>query len=298
MTANGKGCPVHEIVKWYDSPEDFHAYCSQPNVSKAHESGHHSHPTTDWGGVNYKGALKNLIYGDAERARLAIKLFDEVVTAQTETLGRNILIPATVGQIPNVPAVIAGLPETMLSRQNSLQTASNAPIRVVVDLFASWPITQQQFIRRGVAAIAFVMVMNTIRPIDLYVAHTGGSMFLPGSSVAHIIKIDTKPLDLPRAVWMISDPAFFRRLGFCSIMNEVRPFQDSFNKTKDYLEDCIPAAKEGREWLKLSQDDVYIDRMYYGDILAVNDPMKWVNMMIKEHTLNVEVMKQAQEVSY
>lgn len=285
-----------KIVKWHESPEEFHDYCKQPGVRKSHESGNPGHKTTDWGGVNYDGALKNLIYGDVDRAELAVKLFDQVVAAQTDTLGRNLIMPAVVGTFPNVPAVIAGMPESMLVRQTTTQMASNAPIRIIVDLFASWQITAPQFIKRGVSTIAFAMVMNTIRPIDLYVAHTGGSMRLPGSSVAHIVKVDTKPLDLPRAVWMLSDPAFFRRLGFCSIMHELRPFQSA--SIGDYTEDCIPAARENREWLGLNKEDIFIERMYHGDILAVQDPMKWVNTMILQHIENDELTKIAEEVTY
>ena len=282
------------IVKWYDSPEAFHEYASNSEVHKAHSSGNPNMETTDWGGVNYKGALKQLIYGDADRAILAAKLFDEVVAAQTDTLGRNMIVPAMIGNTPNVPAVIAGMPENMLVRQQTHQMASNAPIRIIVDLFASWQISQQEFIRRGVSAIAFAMVMNTVRPIDLYVAHTGTSSSVNNKSVAHIIKIDTKPLDLPRAVWMISDPAFFRRLGFCAIMHELRPFQPSYGK-EDYKDDSIPSAKEGKEWLGLNNEDIYLDRMYHGDTLAVTDPMKWVNTMILQHIENAEIIKMTEE---
>lgn len=297
----GKGFKVTEpsanIVKWYSSPEEFHEYCSNPKVRTAHSSGGHTLPTSDWGGANYDGALKSLLQGDADRAVLAAKLFDEVVIAQTETLGRSVIAPSIVGHTPNVPAVIAGMPETMLTRQVTQQLASNAPIRVVVDLFASWQITQQEFIKRGVAALAFTMVMNTIRPIDLYVAHTGGSMHIPNSAVAHIIKVDTKPLDLPRAVWMMSDPSFFRRLGFCSIMHELRPLQEERMKRINYPPDSIPAPIDDRGWLGLTQNDIYIEKLVHRDILAITDPMAWVNSMILQHMYKDEVNKLAEETT-
>lgn len=278
------------IVKWHSGPEDFHAYCSNPDVRKAHSSGSPDLETTDWGGVNYDGALKDLLYGSIDRAVLAQKLFDDVVQANVETLGRDIITSSVVGQFPNVPAVLAGMPENMLIRSTTAEKSQYAPLKVVVDLFASYAITQQQFIRRGVAALAFTMVMNTIRPVDLYVAITGGSAFLSRSSVAHIIKVDSKPLDLPRAVWMVSDPSFFRRLGFCSIMHELRPYQTMSWATKNYPDDCIPcSSRVGREWLNLDPQDVYLERMLYGDTLAVTDPMQWVNNMIKQYMVDQEL---------
>lgn len=279
-----------EIIKWHESPEDFHAYCSNPLVRTAHESGSPNKETSDWGGANYDGALRGLLYGSLDRTVLAQELFDRVVSANIDTLGRDIVVNSVVGEIPNVPAVLAGMPESMLTRQRTQELSSYAPIRVIVDMFASWQITQQEFIRRGIAAIAFTMVMNTVRPIDLYVAVTGGSYHLRGSSVAHMIRVDSRPLDLPRAVWMLSDPSFFRRLGFCSIMHELRPMQTERFQALNYPDDCIPCSdKVGKQWLKLEPQDIYIERMLKGDILAVKDPMKWVNNMIKQHMVDLEL---------
>lgn len=278
-----------KIEKWHESPEAFHAYCSNPLVKTAHSSGC-VQDVSDWGGETYDGALKQLIYGCTDRAVLARKLFDDVVEANIDTMGRNIIQSAVVGHTPNVPAMIAGLPESMLTRTVTQQMSSNAPIRIIVDLFASCTITQQQFIRRGVAALAFTMVMSTLRPIDLYAAHTGGSMWLPGSSVAHMIRIDTRPLDLPRAVWMLSDPAFFRRLGFCSMLHELRPYQQRHKAKQDYMEDCIPPTRlNGPQWLKLEPEDIYIERLLSGNHDAIKDPMKWVNNMIKQHMTDIEM---------
>lgn len=286
MSLLSTGAP--KIVKWYDGPEAFHTYCSNPEVQRAHMEGAVKY-TTDWGGVNYSGALRDLVYGSVDRAQLAERLFNEVVEATMDTLGRNALVSSIVGDVPNVPAMLAGLPNSMFTRGIVDQKAQNAPIRIIVDVFASHMITQQQYIRRGVAALAFTMVMNTIRPIDLYVAITGSSMYIPRSAVAHVIKIDTKPLDLPRAVWMLSDPAFFRRLGFCSILHELRPYQHP-TKKRDYLEDTIPCTSEDNaKWLRLEPEDVFIERLLYGDVLAVTSPIQWVNNMIKQHMSDIEL---------
>lgn len=290
----GKGAEMidpgkYQIIKWHDSPEAFHAYCLNQEVKEAHDVGRET-KVTDWGGETYDGALRDLLYGSVDRAVLAQRLFDDVVEASIDTLGRSVLTSSVVGSIPNVPAVVAGLPNSMFTRDTIQERSSVAPIRIIVDLFASHQITQQQFIRRGVAALAFTMVMNTVRPIDLYVAHTGGSQYIPGSAVAHMIKVDTRPLDLPRAVWMLSDPSFFRRLGICAIAHELRPFRHPVRKNTKYLHDYIPATpRSGASWLKLEPEDIYIERLVHGDILAITNPMQWVNNMIKQHMADIEL---------
>lgn len=287
MTYKNPGLP--NVIKWHDGPEDFHDYCSNPAVRRAHAEGKET-VTTNWGGVAYSTAMRDLLYGSIDRAILAQQLFDDVVHATMDTLGRSVITSSVVGSTPNVPAMLAGLPHCMLERSTTEEKSSNAPIRIVIDLFASCGITQQQFIRRGVAALAFTMVMNTVRPIDLYVAHTGASMHIPGSSVAHVIKIDTKPLDLPRAVWMISDPAFFRRLGFCAMMYELKPWLHPKYKTIDYLDDCIPCAPQrGKEQLQLDPNDIYIERLLYGNIPAIENPIEWVNSMVKQHMVDQQM---------
>jgi hypothetical protein len=295
----------HEVIKWFNSPEDLLAFCGLSSTQKANMEGGPSTRYSDFSGMPYDRALTTLRDGDASRVVLAKDLFDKVVMSEAATIGRDILLPAIVGNVPLVPAVIAGIPDNMLARSRIEMESAFAPIRIFYDCGVSEGVNQKQILERGIICLAFTMVMNTIRPIELYTVATVTPSYNSRGAVSVVTKIDTKPLDLARAVWMLSDVAYLRRLMFCATMAAIRDeITDETNyglcqhKKTDYQPmhikwpwDIVPTANGYIERIKLhlqlEPQDIYIKGGFLLD-KGWNDPLQWINDMVRRHTQKTE----------
>lgn len=134
------------------------------------------------------------------------------------------------GAIPNVPAFIAGHPLNM-RRREKIENAA-APITIFCDIFASCSYTGEQITKRGAAVLALVRILSMRRPVELWLGGCAAHRSENGKLVAPVVKIDTAPLDLARAAYALTHPAFLRRVAFrCDYLLEggahVPPFKES-----------------------------------------------------------------------
>lgn len=287
-----------DIFRWHQSPEDYLAYLSQDGVRECHFHGIEN-DNEDWGGPIWPKALEKLERGDATRTGMVNSLYDEITVDLTPTSGRNIIGPAIVGFVPNVPAYLAGQPETMLARQVIEDMSHLAPLRIFVETSVSCNLTATQLINRGVATLAFTMLMNTVRPIELYLLSSWSTDEGYGDGYAgvacHVVRVETKPLDISRAAWMLTDPGYARRLSFSAAKHLMWP---KLIKKSRARRDTMPlawGAAYGHQYvinmeqaLKTEPQDLIIVGGYGGNDLMLNDPKAWVNQMIDKH---MELMK-------
>ena len=113
------------------------------------------------------------------------------------------------GNVPNVPAMLAGAPATM-RRRVKLQ-ADGAPIAILVDLTTSGNIETDAIERRGAAILALTRVLASRRPVELWAGAIVGAD-ADQNGVAMFARIDTAPLDLAHAAFAMVSPAFTRQL--------------------------------------------------------------------------------------
>ena len=119
------------------------------------------------------------------------------------------IIDDVVGCLPNVPAMLAGQPLTM--RRKVKREHEAAPIAVVVDTTVSGGLTQEQMQRRGAAILALVRAISSRRPVELW---TGTGLGTPSGAVWQFWRINTAPLDLARAAFLLAHPAATRGLQY------------------------------------------------------------------------------------
>lgn len=114
------------------------------------------------------------------------------------------------GACPNVPAFIAGQPLTMRHRVKVQHAA--APLAVIVDLTTSASISSKVIQKRGAAILALVRILSARRPVELWAGCCMDAQSRTNSFGAYA-RIDTAPLDLARAAFVLTSPAFSR--GLC-----------------------------------------------------------------------------------
>jgi len=264
--------------KRFDSPEVYADYL------KAIPAHYQNQDEQDWAGEGFNGAVNRLINGDTSRLAQAQAIIDKLDLAHIFSNDVPVLTPSIAGFIPNVPAAIAGHPEAMFRRGFVDSPSVLAPLTVYVECVASGGVTQDQLIARGVAVLAFVLAMEVIRPVDLYIALPHSHSRRPGV-YCPVIKIQSRPMDLGRAVFMLTNPCFARRmfhtaindLSGCGMKCGQGPWAWNSNPTDPKYEQHV------RDLLQMQPEDVFMKGGYLTDQLMLTNPIEWVKKMIEKH---------------
>lgn len=158
----------------------------------------------------------------------------------------------------------AGSPTPMRRRVRRANDVS--PVKIVVGSFVSSGISADTLKRRREAILAFLMLAQTIRPVELYVlgesthtAYEGWRNFL--------IRLESRPLSLSQAGFVIGHPGFFRALGNAWFIKQ--------NPTAPSVPLLHSTPAEQRERLGLTESDVLIEKAAWGDTL-LSDPLAWI----------------------
>lgn len=158
-------------------------------------------------GYTLEMTRRGLANGDKVLAERAEKILAGI---ETESLysdnvpswGRSV-----AGAFPDVPAYLSGSPTNMRRRtpQQGL-----APLTIVVETFMSGGVSDEARERRGVVILSLIRKLQmTGHAVDLWLAHTSRPN---GQTATCLIRVETRPLDLVRAVWGFA--AAFQRDGF------------------------------------------------------------------------------------
>jgi len=228
-------------------------------------------------GGDFNSAVSRLINGDTKGLEQAEKIIDKMRDAHVFTQGQPIIVSSIQGYVPNVPAVLMGHPEDMLVRSHSENQVETTPLKVFIETTVSASLSHAELINRGVACLALVMALGMQRPVELYACSFGDPAY--NSRVyGAIVKLDSHPLDLGRAVYMLTNPAYCRRLMFATVHQQA-----------DYRRmSSIPFCRNRRDICGCDVNDILIEGGHGGDELMLRDPIAWVKKMLAKHG-NVQV---------
>lgn len=260
----------------FDSPEDYADYLRNCRE----DVGIHD---PRWAGGSLSHGIDKLINGDTIRLAQAQAILDKLDLAAVFSNDIPVLEPCIAGFAANVPAAIAGHPQAMFHRGFVESPSVMAPLSVYVETTVSAGVTQDQLVKRGVAVLAFCLAMELVRPVDLYCVSLISHDSRPGVWGA-VTKIQSRPMDIGRAVWMLTDPNYARRCLFTGATQQ-------HGKQLDRGPWCFnsnPSADgyvaNMRDILGMDADDVFMKGGYLFDTLMLNDPVAWVRKMIEQHS--------------
>jgi hypothetical protein len=270
--------PDRDAIRRFDSPEEYHSWLSTIPSHIAHRY------ADSWSGGSFESNMDKLAHGDMSVVDEANAIIDQLKDAQVFTVGIPVMRSSVVGFIPNVPAAIIGHPKDMWRRDIEDNTNLNAPLTIYTEVVVSGGVEHEELMRRGVAVLAFVLAMQAIRPVELYTINMlGGGRACYGT----VTKIETKPLDLARAAYMLTSTGYARALAFSSayaMSNQVHgdcsgqwPW-GSNPQNREYE----PAM---REMLGMQPEDIFLCGAFLYDKLALTDPVAWVKQMIEKHNV-------------
>lgn len=247
----------------FNSPADFSRACS--NVGSEH-----IYEDKSWTGETYRESMQKAIFGDSSLVPEAEKLIDKIYT-QID-IPFPVWTPSVAGAYPVVPEFLMGQVECMRYKQEDFQDKN--PVKIFVDISSSAGVSFEDLKKRGVAILAFTMVMQNIRPIELFVFASLDGKSADKCSIP-VIKIDANTLS--QATYCLTSAGFDRNLT-----HSYSRKHNGFSGHWAFFE--YPESEnywlKMRKLLKLDDKDIMIKGSFLDDRLILDDPVKWCNQEI------------------
>lgn len=238
------------------------AIAHHPRAREFHDRG-------DWHGRHsWDEAISAMQHGDARNVAASDRILADLEGKLSFESRKFETINSVVGGVPNVGAFLAGSPMNMRLRRRT--ESDLAPLHVVADGTVSAFFKSEQVRRRGCAVLALVRVLTNSRPVIL---HWMAATKHNNMSSMVLCRIETSPIELARASFLLSETAAFRRVGL-SVMGTAR---SDLSLSPSYPLFPVGAAHEAlQSILNVAPADLlYIPQMKMGDGLA-DDPTAWI----------------------
>jgi hypothetical protein len=207
-------------------------------------------------------------YGNKSLVPEAEKLISKIETQIS--IPRKLWTRNVAGSFCAVPDHLAGRPTAM--RRLIHESSEHTPINIYVRPNSSANITAEQLQKRGIAILALVMALARLRPINLNYCFLGDSK----NDAFHtclIARIETAPLNLAQACYVLTSAGFYRTLSF-SLAHQVNGFRGNRVRTFEETEEIIyhNLGKDPKQTL-------IIGPVHHNDPI-INTSIIWINEQI------------------
>ena len=224
----------------------------------------------EWRGtVSTAQALDMCSTGDLSNVKRAQDIIDKVNASGIE-FGRKQWERGMAGAFPMVPAFLAGEPESMMHMQES--DSEQTPIRLFVSTVSSGGVENRELQNRAAAILALVMLLTEVRPTELWIYGELDAYAYAKNLSLPMIRVNTAPLDLSVASYMLAHQGFTRGLmhGYAT---RAMGFQGSwaFGLGKDEKK----RAKVIGSILGATESDIVLGGVYINDA-AAHRPLEWL----------------------
>lgn len=181
------------------------------------------------------------------------------------------------GGFPNVPAYLSGHPLAM--RRRIADKDGAAPLAVIVDLTTSAGINAQTIEKRGAAILALVRLLAMRRPVELWAGVMTGSGYGNKNLCGIFCRLETAPLDLATAAYVMTSAGFPRAVCYPIAKTEASfcggwPYSDHHASRTHMREICAAAFHHASDTLCLPP--VHIDDQ------ITKDPEGWIEARLAE----------------
>lgn len=175
-------------------------------------------------GVGFDGAVR-LAYEGWQEGRenveeLATQIREDIERTSIVSYARPLIVADVAGSIANVPAYIAGVPDSMFDWH--LEEQSAPIVHIVIETTASAGISAEFYSVRGSAVVALIDMLETagrrceVTLVDTMFSGWGGGHM---ADVRTTLKRPGDHLQLDSLAYAICHPGYFRRIGFAHIEN-------------------------------------------------------------------------------
>ena len=164
---------------------------------------------TKWMAGTAEELVTDIKNGKPDWTSKAEKLFEGVLESfMPETMGELCSTTGVAGFMPNVPAYIAGRPDSMFCHE---EDEGLGPIRIYISLICSAGIKRDEMLWRGLAIAAYAYAMQMIRPVELYGVISCNSNNGQNRHHCLTIPLGTSPINLSQLAVVLGHVGIGRR---------------------------------------------------------------------------------------
>ncbi len=256
------------MVKRYDSLSAFRADAEQAIACDSRRSADYA---DSWlGGESPRGALNTLLFGNDATTAQAEELLSQIALPEISTR-RAVTVRSPYGGRVSVSDWLAGSPTPMRRRRKT--DLDTNPLQVYVSTTCSAAITADQIMRRGVAILAYLMLAQQYRPVDLCL-YT--DMHGDDDGTTHLlIPIESRPLNLSTSAYCLTSAGYDRGLTH-SVGRMLNGFDGSWAAGFQYGRANAAYTAGLRRKFNASDDALMISSIHAHDPL-LTDPLGWIN---------------------
>lgn len=261
--------PTMKIERFESVP----SFCAHVRKIGVRESGN-GH---EWDlGVSGPEALKRGEMGDPTIATETSAIMDRIVPSFREEEASR-WVAAPMGTRVSVPEYLGGNPMCMRRRAKRETTARH--LSIYVDLGCAAMVGASHMMKRGATILGFLewLTRHGIN-VDLYLVSGAGTREV--QDLYHVVRCDTRPLDISVSGFAIAHPAFARHVAFSA--ETPYGFRGAFSASSvKYRRDPQGYERFMRGLLDMQPGDIYVPESYAYDPL-VTDPVKWVEERVSQ----------------
>jgi hypothetical protein len=193
-----------DTILTFESPTDFAAHAYGVATTSAFNDIAGSWEDNE----SLQSACQKIVKGDNKRVPMSDKLLSKMEEVHAPRT-KYAYVHDVAGSKVDIGRFLAGDPLNM--KRRTKRPTDQAPLAIIADVTVSAGITAEQQAARGAAVLALVRALSDIRPVTLY-AFSG--LEAANGGIYSVIRMDTSPLDLARASFMLQSAAMLRRTAF------------------------------------------------------------------------------------
>lgn len=265
------------MIKQYDSYNEFLLHAKSLNCNEEYGSGWDD--DDDWYGKvkSYRHGLEMAKDGDNSCVSRAETLLDTIIVP---LIGEPLSIwsPTQSGMFPVIPDYLAGSPLSMRAMEPK---GDLSPVRIFASTTSAGSVSTDSMLRRGVTLLAFLLKLQTFRPIELFLLSELNGMDADGSTIL-VIPVESKPLSLAHACFCLCEVGFARGVLYkaSAAINNA-----SGQWPRLYGYECSTAYVDWlRKSLDITDSDLYVKAPTYSERI-IKDPKAWLEENIRKYNI-------------
>lgn len=264
----------------YDNPAEL-----SDSARQAKNSGAHFTNDREWTGESFAEAIESTREGNTKHVPAAEKLLEKI-TADLDLMQAD-WQHDVAGAFPDVPAFLAGQPDCMVRRVQTI--SERAPLCVWVDVSSSGNIDVDTLTQRGIAALALVMqLIRQGRAVELmtFTSLNGRK----GNQSVICCRMITAPIDIASVSYCLTSSGFSRSLcyGLARHLNQFDgTWSNNYVRTGTWKE-RLQGCKNTLAGL-VADNDIILPAPYGADKtstephgLLFKNPAAWVNACLAQ----------------
>lgn len=263
------------MIKFYDSISALRQESLDRKVSKGLKHNGPSGAPDSWCGETYK---QTLTYSETGNLDLVPYAEEQIHKLELEIeTPKRIWTRNVAGAFPCIPDYLSGLPTPM--RHLTQIGDEHQPINIYSVPDCSCGINADLMQKRGITILSLVLALTRSRPVNLWYFFTGDQSTEPGRTVL-CARINTSPLDLATACYVLTSAGFYRRMCM-GVAESLNKYYGGVVQTQSTCEKFA---------LELTNDPkrtLVIGSVHLNDPL-ISDPILWLNTQIKRFTSQEE----------